>query len=342
MPAKIEFSCLPTAVGSMPHIDPDEACSIVLEYLPVVPAWPQLPGRSPLENMYVQYSEGFPGIAVDEGKVHIEPSADFDVGLERIYADSEEDNAVKYGISAEYAAGLHTLLSKAKKREMVKGQMTGPITWGLMVTDRDGKAILYDETLAEIMARFLRLKASWQENALRKVSPNTIVFLDEPYLVSLGSAFVSVPGEKVSALLDEVLQGIKGLKGIHCCGNTDWSMLLNSAIDILSFDAYGYASSLSVYSREVISFLERGGTIAWGIVPNDEESLAKESVSSLRDRLGEAVAPFTRNGVSFNQIMRQALLTPSCGLANLAPEAACRALELTANLSLNLRSRYTI
>ncbi|GAH81517.1 unnamed protein product, partial [marine sediment metagenome] len=100
--------------------------------------------------------------------------------------------------------------------------------------------------------------------------------------------------------------------------------------------------SLSVYPNEVKSFLQRGGTIAWGIVPNDEEALAKESLSSLRDRLEEAMAPFTRNGVSFKQILRQGLLTPSCGLAALSPEAACQALELLAKLSHNLRKRYTL
>ena len=88
------------------------------------------------------------------------------------------------------------------------------------------------------------------------------------------------------------------------------------------------------------SFLERGGTIAWGVVPNDEEVLAKESWPSLRDRLEETMAPFSRNGVKFKQIIAQGLITPSCGLNVLSPEAANQALELTAKLSSELRSRY--
>jgi len=340
MSAKLEFGCLPTAIGSMPHTNPGEACSIIMKCLPDIPAWPQLPRRSPKENMIIQFSEGFPGIVIDGDKIHIQPSANFESELEQIYIDCEQDNAHKYGISTEYAAGLHAFLSKATGSKIVKGQVTGPVTWGLRVTRQDGLGIFYDETLAETAAKFLRLKASWQENILREISPNTIIFIDEPYLVSLGSVFTPIPEEKVPALLEEVIKGIKGVKGLHCCGNTNWSVLLDTKIDILSFDAYNYASSLSTHSDKVKSFLERGGSIAWGIVPNEEEALAKESLSGLRDRLEEAMAPFTRDGVKFRQLIAQGLITPSCGLESLSPEAASLALEFTAKLSRDLRSRY--
>jgi hypothetical protein len=325
----------------MPHTDAEEVCSVIMKYLPAAPAWPQLPNRSPKESMYIQFSEGFPGMVINGDKIHIEPSESFGDELEQIYADCEEDNHTKYSTSAEYAAGLHVFLAKAKKPEIVKGQIIGPVTWGLTITDQDNRPILYDETLAEAEAKFLRLKASWQENALRKISPNTAIFVDEPYLTSLGSAFVAIPDEKVTALLEEVFKGIKGLKGVHCCGNTNWPVLLGTTIDILSFDAYNYASSLSLYPDEVKTFLADGGIIAWGIVPNSEEALARESLSSLYDRLGEAMAPFTRDGIRFKQIIEQGLITPSCGLANLSLEAANQALELTAGLSHNLRRRYT-
>jgi len=147
--------------------------------------------------------------------------------------------------------------------------------------------------------------------------------------------------ERVVNLLEEVLAGLSGLKGVHCCGNTDWSILLSTSVDIISFDAYNYAQSLSLYPTEVKGFLERGGSIAWGIVPNEEEALAKESAACLQDRLEEAMAPFTREGVRFRQLIAQGLLTPSCGLASLAAEeAAAHALELLAQLSEKVRKRY--
>jgi methionine synthase II (cobalamin-independent) len=324
----------------MPHTNPDEACSVVMKHLSDIPAWPQLPRRSTEENMIIQFSEGFPGVVIDSDKIRIEPSTSFEGEIEQIYIDCEQDNAQKYNISAGYAAGLHAFLSKAAGSKIAKGQVTGPVTWGLSVTRQDGLGILYDDTLAETAAKYLRLKASWQENALREISPNPIIFVDEPYLVSLGSVFTPIPEEKVPVLLEEVLGGIKGTKGLHCCGNSNWSVLLDTRIDILSFDAYNYASSLSTHSDKVKSFLERGGNIAWGIVPNDEEVLAKESLSSLRDRLEESMALFTRDGVGFKQIIAQGMITPSCGLASLSPEAANQVLELTAKLSHDLRSRY--
>ena len=147
--------------------------------------------------------------------------------------------------------------------------------------------------------------------------------------------------EKVVDLLDEVFAGITGLKGLHCCGNTDWPVLLRTKLDILSFDAYNYAQSLSLYPAEVKKFLDRQGTIAWGIIPNDEESLARETVSSLKDRLEEAIAPFTRGGIRFRQLVAQGLLTPSCGLAFLTAEGAVeRVFELLTELSSVMRKRY--
>ncbi len=337
-----EFGCLPTVIGSMPHTDPSEACAQVTHYLTDIPVWPQLPKRSFPENMYVQFSQGFPGVVVKEDSIYIDRSQDLDKPLEKLYAAYLDNDFDKYPISAEYAAGLHSFLSLTNLSPLaVKGQITGPISWGLSVTDDSRRAIIYDDTLADAAAKLLRLKASWQEKALSQISKNTIIFVDEPYMASFGSAFVSLSREKVISLLEEVFSGISGLKGVHCCGNTDWSVLLETSTDILSFDAYNYAQSLSLYPAEIKKFLERKGTIAWGIIPNNEESLAKESVASLKDRLEEAMAPFTRKGIRFKQLIEQGLLTPSCGLGAIATdEAAARVLELLAELSAKIRKRY--
>jgi methionine synthase II (cobalamin-independent) len=327
----------------MPHTDPLAACSQVLHYLRDIPAWPQLPRRSFLENMYVQYSEGYPGITVDkeQERIYVDLARDSQPELEKLYAAYLENNYKEFAIGREYAAGLHAFLELGNLSPLaVKGQVTGPFSWGLTVTDADKKSIIYDDTLADAAAKLLRLKASWMERALSKLSKNTIIFIDEPYMVSYGSAFVSVSREKVISLIEEVLAGISGIKGVHCCGNTDWPVLLDTSIDILNFDTYNYAESLTLYPDRVNEFLTKGGAIGWGIVPVEMEALAGETVASLKDRLEEAMAPFTRNGIRFEKLVRQSLLTPSCGMATLNVEAAGRALELLTELSAAMRSRY--
>lgn len=337
-----EFNCRATVIGSMPQHDAGDACRQVVRHVRDIPAWPQLPKRSPLENMYIQYSQGFPGIVVEDDSLRVRRSDDFETQLEAFYTDFMANDFYKYAITADYAAGLHTFLNWPGLSPLaVKGQLTGPVTWGMMVTDEDGKAILYDDTLRDIVPKFLRLKALWMEKALSQVSNRTILFFDEPYLTAFGSVGMMFDRDDVIGLLDEAWSGIQSVKGIHCCGNTDWSVLMASKADIISFDAYNFADTLALYPDAVKAFLARDGVIAWGIVPNETETLEKESVASLKDRLEEAMAPFTRIGIPFNLLVRQGLITPSCSLASLGTaDAAERALELLGELSAEFRRKH--
>ncbi len=339
----VEFNCQATMIGSMPQKDPAAAYRQVLHYLRDIPAWPQLTRRSFLENLYVQFSQGFPGVVVEDDKIYVDRAQDSQKALEQLYAAYLENNIYKFPVTPDHAAGLYAFLNYTDLTlQAVKGQIVGPVTWGMTVTDNDRRSIAYDDVLSDACARLLKLKASWMEKELQRISKKVIIFVDEPYMTSFGSSFLALSREKVVGLLEEVLSGISGLKGVHCCGNTDWSLLLGLGIDILSFDAYSYAESLTLYLSEVKKFIAKGGVIAWGIVPNEEAVLARESPGSLQDRLEEAIAPFTRKGtdIPFRQLITQGLLTPSCGLDRLSPDAAGQALELLSQLSEKVRSKY--
>src|SRR4030042_1107546 len=118
MSPKLEFGCLPTAIGSMPHVDAQEACRLVLRYLPAIPAWPQLPKRSFREIMYAQFSQGFPGITIEieEEQIYVNRSKDLDPALEKLYHAYLERDTTDYTISPEYAAGRQTFLTSEINR----------------------------------------------------------------------------------------------------------------------------------------------------------------------------------------------------------------------------------
>jgi methionine synthase II (cobalamin-independent) len=338
------LTLLATAIGSLPHTDPVAACGVMTDNLPI-PAWPQLPRRGFKENMYAQYSEGFPGVVVDEvqERIWVDRSQDLDAGLERLYTAYMANDLDFAAISPDYAAGFHAFLGVAAGRpwRAVKGSVTGPISWGLTVTDQDKRALLYDDTLADAVAKHLRLKAAWQERELRKLSDTTIIFVDEPYMSAYGSAFFSLERDMVLRLLTETMAGITGLIGVHCCGNTDWSLLLETPAHVLNFDAYAYAESVALYPEAVKAFLRRGGRLAWGIVPaEDEEAILRETAGSLTDRLVAGMDLLVKKGIPLDHLLDACLVSPSCGLRGRREATAVRALRLAVGVTDELRLRF--
>ncbi len=327
------------AAGSLPYTDPKAACRLTVDRLDI-PTWPQLPRRSFLENMYVQYSERFPGAVVANERIYVDREQDLDPALEQLYLAYLMNDVDHAQISPDYAAGLHCFLEmELDQPPIVKGQITGPVSWGLTVADQNRRPVLYDDVLAEAIAKHLRLKAAWMEKELRKQSSETIIFVDEPYMSSFGSAFVSLSREQVISLMEEVFSGIEGLKGVHCCGNTDWSLLLSTTADILYLDAFSYAEALALYPDDVSTFLERGGVIAWGIVPASDQ-IQEETAESLLDRFHVALDLLIAKGLHKDDLLASALIMPSCGCGSLPIETAERVIELTGQVAKMLQERY--
>ncbi len=327
------------AVGSLPHPDPETACRLVLGTMDI-PTWPQLPRRSFRENMYVQFSERFPGLITAHERIYVDRERHLDPELEELYVAYLMNDLEYATISPDYAAGLyHFLAMDLGQPSVVKGQVTGPVSWALTVVDQDRRPILYDDVLAEAVGKHLRLKASWMERELKKQAAETILFVDEPYMSSFGSAYISLDRSQVQTLLEEVFAGIEGLKGVHCCGNTDWSLLLSTSADILNLDAYEFAEALVLYPDQVSAFLERGGIIAWGIVPASDQVWA-ETTDSLVERFHQALGLLTAKSISREDLLEAALITPSCGCGSLEIPTAERVLQLTGQVSRALRERY--
>lgn len=226
----------------------------------------------------------------------------------------------------------------------VKGQVTGPISFGFQVTDENRRPLFYHELMSEAVVQLLKLKAGWQEERLKRLAGaraiKTITFIDEPYLSSYGSAFMSLNREDVVRALGEVMSGLSGLKGVHCCGNTEWELLLETPLDILSFDAFNYAENLALYAGPIKDFLARGGVLAWGIVPTIAQDLETQTVDGLVERLEAGMRRLAGKGVPFDDLLASALVTPACGLGTQDESTAEKALALTVGVSRAMRAKY--
>jgi hypothetical protein len=314
-----------TGIGSLPYKDVDEACSFILSCFKKDSFfWPQLPKRSFLEQMVFQFSENLPGRIIDQEqrKISINTQKDsFAEELESCFMHYLNKEIDYFAISEDYAPGLYALIKNIIKNKMspslIKGQIVGPITFGMMLLTEEQQPAIYHPELKEAIVKLLCMKAIWQIRKLEMINnehekPQVIIFIDEPFLSSFGTSFFTLKKEEVISNLNEVIEAIHSQNafcGIHCCANTDWSVILSTNLDILSFDAYGYLDNLFLYTKELDSFLDRGGVLSFGIVPNNEEAEKDDKKEELILRLKEVIKNKNKIG--------KILVTASCGCGTL-------------------------
>ncbi len=349
----LKLECI--AIGSMPHNNLSDAMSIVAECFKKIPFWPQMVKISKNEDMIIQFLEGMPSFFV--GKSYLDVDYDtfyedletFFIDYEMIISGNDYNGEIisKYGISKASSSSFEEFLKLAANSKYAKGQIVGPFTLSTTLVDKDGRCAIYDDTLKEIIQKVLTIKALWQIRKMKEVNPDItpIIFIDEPSISQLGtSAYVTISEDDVLCMLKEVSDVIKsagGLSAIHCCGKCDWKVPMDSGVDMLNLDAYGYAKNLSVYSKDVEKFLLRGGKIVWGVVPTlDKDALDKADVKIIENKFYSAVKYLTDKGINEKLIIDNSLVSTSCGAGSLTIELAEKALKLTKEFSDRLKERY--
>lgn len=334
-----EPRCLATAIGSLPHADAQEAVRLVLASIPDAPIWPQLPANGLNEQMEIQYSEGIPRIVIDREKqrMYVDTTGDTSTELATFYENFLSENLDCFKITPEFSKGIYAMEAALERaggtRPFVKVQTTGPISFGLTIVDENKRAIYYNDEFMDVVVKALAMKCRWQIRKFRKFAQNVICFIDEPILSAFGSStYVSVTREDVVAKVGELVEAIhaeNALAGVHCCGNTEWSILIDAGVDIVNFDAFDYGETIALYPEAVKRHLLAGKGLAWGIVPTNSAKIQAQTTDSLVSRFSSVVDNLARaTGLDRELILRQALITPSCGTGSLPVPDAERVFRL--------------
>jgi hypothetical protein len=296
--------------------------------------------------MYTQFSEGLPAFKIDneEKRAYFRVDDSLEHELEKFYSEYLADNLDYFAIGEEYASGLHYFLKHLlpETTRFVKGQLTGPISFGLTVTDQGRRSIIYHPELFEAVVKNLVMKARWQVRELKKKCDKVILFIDEPYLSSFGSAFINITREQVVQNLSEAIttaQNEGAIVGLHCCGNTDWSMVMETPVDIINFDAYEYFQGMTLYPTQLKHFLEQRRCLAWGIVPSTTGLGTTRELHRLFEQRLDAL---TAKGLDRQLLLEQCLLTTSCGMGTQTMEKSERIMELLWGLSRVMRGEYFV
>ena len=327
-----------TGIGSLPHRTEQEALTVVAGALPHWPHWPQLPAKDHSQGFVVQYVRPL----LDAGLLAETPPHDpvFARGqdewetrslafYEAYLAFVSGDDNGYFSLAGEAFAGLdafadqfHRLFPQACG---VKGQVSGPLTVGLQIKDEQGRACFYDDHLRDMLVKCLAAQAVLVARRLKKLGKPVWLFLDDPSLFLIGSSnYITLTPKVCQQALTDVIDLLRQEDvrvGVHACSGMDWSLLFDLPLDIISFDAYHYFPSMLVQAKALQKFLERGGCMAWGLVPTSAEAW-QETPATLAVRFAEQEAELARRGVDADRLRAQLIWTPSCGTGALPVDLA--------------------
>lgn len=341
-----------TGVGSLPYSDPMKAVQTVKQFFPDMPHWPQLPSNNSSEGLIGQYIAPLVRLGLVDKESGSAPifvrQSDWLDRLTEFYdlylriSEGDDEALSHFGLPYEYAKGFWAFVDELsaggfRNAKFIKGQVTGPITLGLQLTDQNRRSSYYDEDLKDIVVKAIALQARWQVETLSRFGIPVVIFIDEPGLYAYGqSTHITLNRQEIIDELNiivDMIHSAGGSAGIHVCASTDWGMLLESRIDILNFDAFEYFTTLSLYPEQIQNFLQREGVLAWGIVPTSEKVLVYNS-DQLTQVLNAQIDTLVGKGIDRNALTRQSMITPSCGVGTLTTDTAKKVYRLTQEISL--------
>jgi hypothetical protein len=312
--------CDTTAMGIMPHRDIGKALELVLSL--DIPFWPQLPNVSLYEDMYIQTSGNFPGIKIDfeRGRL-IFNTKRFQEELEVYFTKMEHPDT--YALTEEYSMVFKKFLSRdLQSYKAIRGQITGPVSFGFKVLDENLKPIIYNEEVKTILFDFIQKKVNVQYQELKVKNQNAFVWVDEPGLGYVFSGLSGYNDQQAKEDYHNFIQGLEGPRGLHLCANVNLPYLLELGVEILSFDAFQIGFMPKEYAQSVAEFIKKGGVISWGIVPTESPILANQTPEKLASILSNYWEVISENtGLALKQIADQALIAPArCCLRDIATE----------------------
>ncbi len=302
--------------------------------------------RAPRERALALTAAGFPGLTLD--REH-----------ERAIVDNQaaEHELGRVGLAylqAERAAGMPPPDQVAAVTEMLRhldparpqltrAELLGPVSLALQIVDEQEQPSAYNPPMREALSQHLALRAAWLCEHIATHAGGAVIWLDEPFLDALNSPFCPLDWEAGLGLLARSLADLPAPRGLCLVGTTNWADVLALPVDVIGFDAYEHGAGLIRAAGAVAGFLERGGVIAWGIVPADAAALAQERVETLVGRFESTVEYLAAAGnLSAAHLRAAALISTNGSLAHLAPELATRAATLCREVSAYLRTRHQL
>ncbi len=312
-----------TGIGGLPHRDAGDAAAFVLANLEL-PAIPTLPRRSPAEGAIAQAMVGMQGITIGQyGSISVD-AAQVDP-LAPLVTDFQHDAFV----------GFRTFLEAAHGRTgWVKWQFVGPVTFGMALM----RAGVPMSEAFESAVRCVRDRIEHLIDYVDEALPGCrqLVFIEEADLAELMTPGFPIAPDTAIDLVSGALAAIEtsAVSGLHVCGLGDIPSQLAAGPAVLSLPVRQEVAESAGY---LVRFMERGGYIAWGVVPTSGPITT--SAERPWRQLCQLWCELVQRGADPALLRQQSLITPECGLSSHTPAVAERVHRIAAEVSRRVRDQ---
>jgi methionine synthase II (cobalamin-independent) len=307
-----------TGVGSLPGVDPLEACRLVFGELPDLPHLPELPDRGAGADMIGRAAGFLVDLAVD-----LQPSGWRLVPRPGIDLRRAKDFLARDLDALEEIADGYT--------GPLKLQVTGPWTLaGSMELTRGDKVVADPGAVRDLRESLTEgLRAHVADVSRRVPGARLVVQLDEPSLPAVLAGRIptasgygtlaAVPEPVAGAALGELIKALPVPALVHCCApGVPVDLVRTAGAAAVSLDA----SLLGAADDEPLGLAIEGGlTLFLGVVPGTDTNL-----STVDKTAGLARRLWHRLGFAAPLLPERVVLQPACGLAGASPAYARRAL----------------
>jgi methionine synthase II (cobalamin-independent) len=311
-----------TGVGSMPGTEPGPVCAMVLDQLPDFPFLPELPGRGVGADMIGRTAALLLDLPVETTpngwKLAARPGRDQRRAASFLAFDLDAAQQAADGYRGPY-----------------KISVCGPLTLaaGLELSRSLNPALADPGALADLVGSLAEGLAAHVAGLRERIPGATIVVqLDEPSLPAVLAGHIptasalnmvrALDETAVRAALGPVLEAATAPTVVHCCA-ADYPFLLvrDAGADAVSFD-------LATMGRGNLDALaevtESGLGLLVGALPTDQP--AGRAPRPPKETADAVVALWQKMTLAPGGLAGQVVITPACGLAGLAPQAARTAL----------------
>ena len=332
-------------LGVLPYESVEPATRMMVKLFEKIPYCPFFSKITKDETLLTASLRKIPGISVTDKNISFNPtSATYNQALAKLdkaFVHPKKDLLLPYAMQCVFSEKFFSIIKKYESPNAIVN-IIGPYTLAQILKSLSSELVITDKNFRKLVIQAVSVKVLATIEKIKEASSKTqpIVILEEYLLGGLGTIKrenEEITSELVTSMLTRVVEKIKeagALVAVRCSEKCDWQVPINAGIDIIIFDAYNNPNNLSIFPDQIIDFINRGGKIAWGIVPTTTESIVRNiDTESIFKRLIVTMNGLVESGVPHKLVYDSAIICPQGDTGHLPIIFAEKVLLMLVNLA---------